>query len=361
MLLEQLAEIKRLEVDWKRIFRNTLFGYLKARSYQFLLQYEFFNRFSQLPPQTKGARPQSSPEIHKAVLKGLNDLFLQDASQIADGVYPIGVLKPESPRKFFSKTPKLLWDGLFLYHRRFKKEVSQFSSKAKKWLPEVPEYYQRNFHFQTDGYLSAHSAALYDYQVDMLFAGATDAMRRMILLPMKKHTQFSQGQKLRFLELGSGTGRTSLFVHQAFPEAEITLVDLSAPYLKESQQLLKRAQGINFMRADAAHLPLKEDQYDCVYTTFLFHELPTEVRQEVIHEMYRVLKPKGLVCIVDSIQKGDIKKLDPLLKEFPKNYHEPYFLSYTRTPLEGLLKTADFQEIQPGTRYLAKSLVAEKP
>ena len=37
----------------------------------------------------------------------------------------------------------------------------------------------------------------------------------------------------------------------------------------------------------------------CVY---LFHELPGDVRRAVAAEMMRVLRPGGLVVLVDSIQ-----------------------------------------------------------
>ena len=44
-------------------------------------------------------------------------------------------------------------------------------------------YYLQNFHYQTDGYLSDLSANLYDLQVEILFNGAADAMRRRIITP----------------------------------------------------------------------------------------------------------------------------------------------------------------------------------
>lgn len=40
-------------------------------------------------------------------------------------------------------------------------------------------------------------------------------------------------------------------------------------------------------------------QVTCVY---LFHELPGDVRRAVAAEMARVLRPGGLVVLVDSIQ-----------------------------------------------------------
>ena len=41
-----------------------------------------------------------------------------------------------------------------------------------------PEYYLRNFHYQTDGWLSSDSAKVYEFQTETLFLGAQDAMQR---------------------------------------------------------------------------------------------------------------------------------------------------------------------------------------
>ena len=50
-------------------------------------------------------------------------------------------------------------------------------------------------------------------------------------------------------------------------------------------------------------------QVTCVY---LFHELPGDVRRAVAAEMARVLRPGGLVVLVDSIQAR--AALAPLLR-----------------------------------------------
>jgi hypothetical protein len=63
--------------------------------------------------------------------------------------------------------------------------------KYQDFSPEVakdgyPSYYLQNFHHQTDGYLSDASANLYDLQVEILFGGSADVMRRRILAPLSK-------------------------------------------------------------------------------------------------------------------------------------------------------------------------------
>ena len=70
----------------------------------------------------------------------------------------------------------------------------------------LPDYYRQNFHFQSDGWLSDHSAALYDTQVEVLFTGAADAMRRRALAPIARWLQGRNQREVRGLDVGCGTG-----------------------------------------------------------------------------------------------------------------------------------------------------------
>lgn len=244
--------------------------------------------------------------------------------------------------------------------RRKNHKAHEFSKEARDLLADLPEYYQRNFHYQGDGYLSPLSAELYDHQVDVLFAGSTDAMRRLVLAPMKAHFGGSDGEGLKFLEVGSGTGRSTEFVRLAFPKAKIVSVDLSAPYLKRAQERLRKYPRHDFVEADAAHLPFLEDSFDAVYSVFMFHELPIDARKAVLREAYRVAKAGAFVGMIDSLQTGDVPAFDSALEQFPKDFHEPFYKNYSKHPMEDLFSEAGFIEIDTGTGFFAKLVTAKK-
>ena len=63
-----------------------------------------------------------------------------------------------------------------------------------------PNYYLRNFHHQTDGYLSDFSASIYDLQVEILFNGSADAMRRRIIKPLKEGLNNFSSRKKKFFK-----------------------------------------------------------------------------------------------------------------------------------------------------------------
>jgi ubiquinone/menaquinone biosynthesis C-methylase UbiE len=339
-----------------------LYAYARARSAGFTLEYLLLQSLSQLIPNGMPKPPPLEWKTLQAIRNELLDLLREDSHHMVQGDYPISVLKPESPVRHFKRLPLLLADAFSIHRRRARGKTAEFDAKARDLLSDLPRYYRRNFHFQTSGYLSKRSAEVYEHQVELLFQGCADAMRRLILPRLRKRFGDTDGEGLRFLEIGAGTGRATRFVHLTFPKAKIVAVDLSDPYLKVAQRNLSSYPRIDFIQADGAHLPFKDGEFDAVYSVFLFHELPRNAREEVIAESQRVLKKDGFFGLVDSLQTGDKELFDPLLQHFPKAFHEPFYREYISNPMEGLLKKQGFTKIDQGTGFTSKvcSAVATK-
>ncbi|MFL5814462.1 MAG: class I SAM-dependent methyltransferase [Bdellovibrionia bacterium] len=345
-----------------------VYAYSRARSAGFTLEYLLLQSFSYLIPSfLTGGSAKGMPKPPKLDIKTIQairaellDLLREDSRHMAQGEYPILVVTPESPLRHFTRIPVLLADAFSIHRRRARGKTTEFDAQARDFLSELPRYYRRNFHFQTSGYLSKRSAEVYEHQVELLFQGCADAMRRLILSRLKKRFGDSDGEGLRFLEIGAGTGRATRFVHLTFPKAKIIAVDLSDPYLKVAQRNLSGFPRIDFMQGDGAHLPFKDEEFDAVYSVFLFHELPKAAREEVISESLRVLKKDGFLGLVDSLQTGDKKLFDPLLQHFPKAFHEPFYREYISSPMEDLLKKQGFTEIESGTGFTSKVCTALK-
>ena len=131
-----------------------------------------------------------------------------------------------------------------------------------------PDYYLQNFHYQTDGWLSAQSARLYDFQVEMLFLGSADAMRRRALPYIADFMRNRDASATKHLDVASGTGRFLSFVRDNHPELKSTALELSPHYLEATRKLNKRFEGkggsLRLVEANAEDMPLEDDEFDMI-------------------------------------------------------------------------------------------------
>ncbi len=337
--------------------KNAILGFQLAKTATYLGQNLTLPLMEFLAFGKKRFKPQQDEALIVPILKDLYELLEKDSDNISRGLYPISVLTPKIEESILM-FPKLILDGFKVAKRRQEKKSKEFSSKEKKFFNEVPEYFQRNFHFQSGGYLSHESADIYDYQVEVLFAGAAQAMRRLILPHLIAAFPKTKGEGLKILEVACGTGSMSSQIAEVFPEARLTLLDLSSPYLKKAQAKLKNVERVDFVQGDAAKLPFPNKSFDAVVSCFLFHELPMSERKKVIGEAKRVLKPKGFMGHVDSIQKHDAKHLHSALAQFPIAFHEPFYKNYSENPLEKLVMDAGFKSVKSERGFFSKVVSA---
>jgi ubiquinone/menaquinone biosynthesis C-methylase UbiE len=225
----------------------------------------------------------------------------------------------------------------------------------------LPDYYAQDFHFQTGGYLTEESAKLYDTQVEVLFAGTANAMRRQCLVPIAEFMKGRDQRQMSLLDVASGTGRFARFVKQAYPRMKVMASDLSDAYLDEAREHMKPYTGVAFQQAKAEALPFADQSFDIVTSIYLFHEVPPKVRREIAQEFARVLKPGGILVFMDSIQYGDIADFDGLLDAFPIGFHEPYYPSYVKEDLARIFGEAGLEVTSQSPQFLSKLVVARKP
>lgn len=104
---------------------------------------------------------------------------------VESGYYPQKLLFQLPVADYAKLLPRMLRD--------FPRAIRRAQSKNFRDLPgdvdlaAYPPYFRRNFHWQTDGYLSRRSAELYDVGVECLFLGMADVMRRQVIPPLALH------------------------------------------------------------------------------------------------------------------------------------------------------------------------------
>lgn len=337
-------------------------AFQQGQSYFGLAHKTLSTQFLQWLYPNQAHKPLIPPKILAKVHQRFQAILEVDWQDAAAGIYPIDLLFENDWMEFLRAYPAVCLDLPQSWARAHQKQYQAFDPEID--TTGFPSYYVQNFHHQTDGYLSDRSADLYDPQVDILFSGAANAMRRRVLAPLKQGLQsFQDATPFHILDVACGTGRTLQFLRGTFPKASLYGVDLSPAYLRKANQRLSQIPGElpQLIQANAEALPYQDNYFHGLTCVFLFHELPHAVRQQVIHECFRVTKPGGTFVICDSIQLSDSPDLQSMMENFSANFHEPYYQDYVRDNLVERLESAGFTDIRTEVHFMSKYLIAHKP
>lgn len=322
------------------------------------------NRLKQdLPTPQKPFVPPSRPVPGQAALLGaIAALFRRDLANVEAGIYPMPRGEFGSPRDFLALSRQFFRDAPQVARRRAEGAHQEIFEKTREEAKGLPRYYRQNFHFQTDGWLSEESARLYDFQVEVLFNGATAAMRRQALVPFAEILREKDQRSIAYADIACGTGGLMLPALEAFPRLKAIGVDLSAAYLAHARSRVAKssARRATFLAAPAEKLPFTDESLDALSVVYLFHELPPKVRRQAAAEFSRVLKPGGKVIFVDSLKTGERPEFDGLLDIFPQLFHEPYFKSYLAEDLDGLFSKQGLRLSCFDTAFFSRIAVYEK-
>jgi ubiquinone/menaquinone biosynthesis C-methylase UbiE len=344
--------------------KNILGGLSLARSIHFTAQGALLRIMDQLLNSRKARSFADIKNNLQQAFPKAQAVIQKDVQAMVEGYYPESVLFHESPWLHFARIPQLIADAYRATQQRKNKESKKFDEPSSEFLQEMPDYYQRNFHFQKDGYLSEESADLYEHQVEVLFAGSAQAMRRQVLIPLKKHFGNSlgnnQGEGLKILEIGCGTGALTRNLALSSPKAQITALDLSPQYISHAKKKHTDLVRVNWVQGRGEDLDYRDQTFDAVVSCYLFHELPEKIRSQILKEKLRVLKPGGFIAVVDSIQHDDDPALNWALEEFPKDFHEPFYKDYTNKKLELIFSELGVENVDSTLAFLTKVVSGRK-
>ena len=310
-------------------------------------------------PNEPEFQPQSPPGDQADIRKAFISVFEEDRRNVEAGLYPAPEnVRPKDLMRTLRSAVLLFRDADQVNKRRLERNGVEARDLAD--AERYPNYYRQNFHFQSGGWFTDDSARLYDTQVETLFAGSADAMRRSALAEVAREIQSSGRRDLRVIDVACGTGRFLTQLMAAYPRVRASGLDLSPAYVRKAQRDLSAWPRVEILEGDAEAMPVEDDSQDIATCIYLFHELPPRVRPIVAAEIFRVVKPGGLFVFADSIQPGDQPCLDRRLEIFPEGFHEPFYKSYGETDLKGLFEQAGFVVEGEKLAFLTKVICMRK-
>ena len=139
------------------------------------------------------------------------------------------------------------------------------------------------------------------------------------------------------LDVGCGSGALAITVAKKHPDAFVIGVDRwGKEYASFSKRLCEQnaeAEGVSnirFQKGDATHLDFQDETFDAVTSNYVYHNIPSKNRQDLLLETLRTLKKGGSFAIHDIFSKskyGDMQGFIDKLKSM--EYQEVKLINTT--------------------------------
>jgi ubiquinone/menaquinone biosynthesis C-methylase UbiE len=327
-------------------------------------QHAAMNWLAQRARQEMGKSQRPRPRVTAPVpergqlYEDMAALLRQDLANVEAGIYPLPADDDGSWVARLYRSYLFFQDLPDIHQRRENGAHSEILTEETRG--KRPRYYLQNFHFQTGGWMTDDSAQRYDTQVEVLFNGTANAIRRQALPPLHEMFAGRDQRQLSLLDVGCGTGRFLDCAKQAWPRLPCIGIDMSEAYIREARRHLRQWGWVKLIVANGEAIPVPSSSQDAVASVFVFHELPPRVRRIVFREFARVLKPGGRLVVVDSLQRGDRPDYDGLLELFPQNFHEPYYAGYLEEDFRDIARECGLTHARDVTAFVSKVMVFDK-
>ncbi len=129
----------------------------------------------------------------------------------------------------------------------------------------------------------------YDRTRRRLVPGFDDFYRAAIDL-----IQFPHDSELKVLDLGAGTGLLAAFIAYSFPQARITMVDISSEMLERARARFELGgERFRFEVSDYGVDPI-EEKYDAVVSALSIHHLSDDQKRSLFARIHGALNDGGV-------------------------------------------------------------------
>jgi ubiquinone/menaquinone biosynthesis C-methylase UbiE len=153
----------------------------------------------------------------------------------------------------------------------------------------------------------------------------------------------------RVLDLGCGTATLAILIKRAQPGAEVIGIDGDRKILEIARSKVKSSGlDISLHEGMALDLPCRDDYFDRVFSSLMFHHLTLDDKSRTLREIHRALKPGGELHMADfgKPENALMHAISLILRHFEE----------TADNLQGLLpemfKKAGFEQIEETDHYM---------
>jgi len=126
----------------------------------------------------------------------------------------------------------------------------------------------------------------------------------------------------KILDLGSGSGLFSAFVLEKYPEAGLTLIDISEDMLAVAGSRFRGLANIDYIAEDYVRYDFGDVEYDAIISALSIHHLEDREKIELYKKCYRLLKAGWLFINAEQVLAGTMELEQIYLREWKRQIQE---------------------------------------
>lgn len=181
--------------------------------------------------------------------------------------------------------------------------------------------------------------------------------RTMVAWIKENHPDFAPK---RIVDMGGAAGINTLPFAEAYPDAEVWVVDVAAPMLRYGHARAKEMgiENVIFQQADAIDVAIEDGSVDLVLSAMFFHETSTKAMAALLEKAHKLLVPGGLMLHMEQPNfDPDTTPFEKFVRDWDSWYNaEPFWAKlHTMDVIEemvaaGFERDSTFEVSQPMDR-----------
>tara|TARA_Y100000590_G_scaffold376190_1_gene441597 strand:- start:504 stop:1676 length:1173 start_codon:yes stop_codon:yes gene_type:complete len=172
----------------------------------------------------------------------------------------------------------------------------------------------------------------------------------------------------KILDLGCSVGHSTLPLKQAWPDAKVFAIDACAPllryaYIRSNELKVK----INFSQQNASSTEFPSNTFDLIVSTMFMHEIPQKPLLQIGKEIFRLLKPGGIMLHNEQPQYHQQPIAEQFFREWDTFYNnEPMRCAFRDMDLKSWITKSGFNieqfstSMAPGARKTKRGIKTSK-
>ncbi|GAB6180343.1 class I SAM-dependent methyltransferase [Desulfotomaculum defluvii] len=113
----------------------------------------------------------------------------------------------------------------------------------------------------------------------------------------------SNSESPNILDIGAGTGLLSFYISEKYPNANLTLIDISEKMLEVAKERFKDKPNVTYIIDDYTKHQFNQ-KYDVIVSSLSIHHLTEEEKKQLYNNIYSILNENGVFINADQVLGG---------------------------------------------------------